>query len=105
MLQTQNATQAQSQQIGQLHQLVGTLAQSVQQMHYERQFGQTRSAVDQFADAHPRFDELGDLIEQELRYGFSLEEAYQRADRFKPPTGNARAAQTRNPTAQTRSDK
>lgn len=104
-VQTKNAASAQSQQIGQLHQMVGTLAQTVQQMHYEKQFGQTRSAVDQFADSHPRFDELGDLIEQELRYGFSLEEAYQRADRLRPSSGNARAAQTRNPTAQTRSDK
>ena len=105
MLQTQNATQAQSHQIGQLHQIVETLAQNVQQMHHERQFTQTRSAVDQFADAHPRFDELGDLIEQELRYGFSLDEAYQRADRLRPSSGSTHAAQTRNPTAQTRTDK
>lgn len=102
MTQQQNQVGAANHQIGQLHQTVETLAQTVQQMQYAQQFGQTRSAVDQFADQHPRFDELGDLIEQELRYGFSLEQAYQRAELLRPST---RAAQTRdNPSAQTRND-
>jgi hypothetical protein len=102
LMQNQNAQQAQSQQIGQLHQAVSTLAQTVQGMHHEKVFGQTRSAVDVFADAHPGFDEVGDLIEQELKLGFDLETAYQRAIRLRPP----RAAQTRSTTpAQTRSNK
>lgn len=103
ILQQQNATQASQHQIGALHQTVSTLAQSVQQMQYGIQFGQTRSAVDQFADTHPGFDELGDLIEQELHFGFGLEEAYQRAARLRPP--KTQAAQTRTAPAQTRSDK
>jgi hypothetical protein len=102
LMQNQNAQNAQSQQIGQLHQAVSTLAQTVQGMHHEKVFGQTRSAVDVFADAHPGFDEVGDLIEQELKLGFDLETAYQRAIRLRPP----RAAQTRSTTpAQTRSNK
>jgi hypothetical protein len=102
MVQAQNGQQAQSQQIGQLHQMVASLAQNVQQMHHEKVFTNTRSAVDQFADAHPGFDELGDLIEQEVQLGFDLETAYQRAYRLRPP----QAAQTRTGTpAQTRSNK
>lgn len=99
-LQQGNQQQAQTHQIGQLHQMVNTLARGMQQMHAERQFVQTRSAVDQFADQHPRFDELGDLIEKELHLGFSLPEAYRRAELLRPP--KAQAAQTRNPPAQTR---
>ena len=104
LIQQGNAQQAQTHQIGQLHQIVQSLAQNVQAMQTEKVFGQTRSAVDQFADTHPRFDELGDLIEQELKFGFDLETAYLRAERLRPASG--RAAQTRNGTpAQTRSDK
>jgi len=104
LIQQGNAQQAQTHQIGQLHQIVQSLAQNVQAMQTEKVFGQTRSAVDQFADTHPRFDELGDLIEQELKFGFDLETAYLRAERLRPASG--RAAQTRSNTpAQTRSDK
>jgi hypothetical protein len=101
MVQTQNSQQAMSQQIGQLHQIVGTLAQNVQQMHHKEVFKDTRSGVDQFADTHPGFDELGDLIQQEVELGFDLETAYQRAYRLRPP----QAAQTRSTPAQTRSNK
>ena len=102
LTQAGNAQTAASQQIGQLHQMVSSLAQNVQQMHHERVFTHTRSAVDQFADAHPGFDELGDLIEQEISLGFDLETAYQRAYRLRPP----QAAQNRNaPPAQTRPNK
>jgi hypothetical protein len=100
LVQTSNAQNAQSQQIGQLHQMVNSLAQGIQQMQTAQQFSYTRSAVDQFADAHPRFDELGDLIENELKFGFDLETAYRRAELLRPGT---HAAQTRNSTtAQTR---
>ena len=99
MMQGQHAQSALGTQIGQLHQMVQGLAQNQQRMQYERQFVQTRGAVDQFADTHPGFDELGDLIEGELRLGFSLEQAYQRARLLRPGT---HAPQTRNTSAQTR---
>jgi hypothetical protein len=101
-LQQQNAQTAQSRQIGQLHQIVNTLAQNMQQMHYERQLIGKRGEVDRFAETHPRLDELGDIIHQELRLGFDLPTAYKRAELLRPAT----AAQTRpnqQTTAQTRS--
>jgi len=101
--QAQNAQTAASHQIGALHQEVAGLKNVLSQMHTQQQFTHTRSAVDQFADAHPRFDELGDLIEQELHAGYDLQTAYRRAELLRPATN---AAQTRNSApAQTRSDK
>jgi hypothetical protein len=67
-------------------------------MHTQQQFVQTRSAIDVFADSHPRFDELGTLIEQELKHGYDIETAYRRAELLRPP----QAAQTRTTPAQTR---
>lgn len=99
LLQSQNTLMAQSHQLDEMRRNQQVLAQHLQRMHYEKQFTQTRSAVDQFADAHPRLDELGDLIEQEVKLGFDLDTAYQRADRLRPAT---HAAQTRSTTAQTR---
>lgn len=101
LVQTQNATNAQAQQIGQLHQMVNSLAQGIGQLHYERKFTHTRSALDQYADKHPRFDELGDLIENEIKLGFDLDTAYRRAELLRPAKT---AAQTRTSTtsAQTR---
>ena len=103
--QTQNAATAANHQIGALHQEVAGLKNALTQMHTQQKFSYTRSAVDQFADApgHERFDELGDLIEQELHAGYDLTTAYRRAELLRP--GNARAAQTRTPSAQTRPDK
>jgi hypothetical protein len=109
-VQQGNAQQAAQQQIGGLYKevqgLKNTLQQwqsaqqaAMQQQRMAQQFVQTRSAVDVFADSHPRFDELGDLIEKELRLGFPLDQAYQRAELLRPAT---HAAQTRNPSAQTR---
>ena len=105
LVQTNNATQVAQHQIGALHQEVTGLKTALHQMHTQQQFVQTRSAVDQFADQHPRFDELGDLIEQELQFGFDLHTAYQRAERLRP--SSTQAAQTRgNSTpAQTRPSK
>jgi len=93
--QNENAQSAQSQQIGQLHQMVNTLASGIKEMQYERQFANTRTAIDRYAEdpKHPRFDELSDLIEQEIKLGFDIDTAYMRADRLRPAT--ARAAQTR----------
>jgi hypothetical protein len=103
--QASNAQNASQHQIGQLMQTVQSLANTVGQMQYDGQFRQTRSAVDQFADTHPGFDELGGAIEQELQHGYSLEEAYQRAALLNPNVAT-RAAQTRDdPSAQTRTDR
>jgi len=60
-------------------------------MQYAQHFQTTRGAVDQYADQRPRFDELGDLIHREIQLGFSLDEAYRRAELLRPAT----AAQTR----------
>jgi hypothetical protein len=96
-----NAQNAASQQIGALHQEINGLKGHLQQLHTERQFQYTRSQIDQFADdgRHPRFDELGDLIKNEIHLGFDLETAYRRAELLRPAS---QAAQTRNPSAQTR---
>lgn len=98
-LQMGNQQQAASQQIGALHQQIQHLQQTVQQMHTNQQFVQVRSEIDNFADSHPRLDELGEAIKREVALGFPLHEAYRRADLLYPTT---RAAQTRNPSAQTR---
>jgi hypothetical protein len=103
LVQQSNATSAAQHQIGALHQEVAGLKNALHQMHTQQQFVHTRSAVDVYADSHPRFDELGDLIENELKLGFDLETAYRRAELLRPAT---HAAQTRTPSAQTRtSDK
>jgi hypothetical protein len=94
-----NQIQATDLRMGQLHQMVEKLAQGFQQMQYQQNYSHTRSAVDQFAAKHPRFDELADLIKQEIDLGFPIEVAYQRADKLRPA---AQAAQTRNTSAQTR---
>jgi len=96
-----NAQNAASQQIGALHQEINGLKGHLQQLHNERQFHYTRSQIDQFADdgRHPRFDELGDLIKNEINLGFDLESAYRRAELLRPAS---HAAQTRDPSAQTR---
>jgi hypothetical protein len=99
MMKQGNQQNAAQHQIGALHQEITGLKQTLQQMHTQQQFSYTRSAVDQFANSHPRFDELGTLIEQELKLGFDLETAYRRADRLQPAT---HAAQTRSTPAQTR---
>ena len=105
-MQSRNAQQASSHQIGSLHEEIAGLKNVVQQMHHATQFTYTRSAVDQFADqpGHERFDELGDLIEQELSYGYDLPQAYARASMLRPAS-TTHAAQTRDPPAQTRADK
>ena len=98
LLQSQNQQMAQSHQLAQLQQRQAALEQREQQMYARERFVYNRSAVDQFADTHPRFDELGEPIMQELSYGHPLDVAYRRADLLHPP----QAAQTRTPSAQTR---
>jgi hypothetical protein len=98
LTQQRNQQTSAEMQIGQLHQQVAQQGQVVQQLLYEKKFAGTRAQVDQFAEAHPRFDELADLIKSELDLGFPLEQAYKRAEMLRP----AHAAQTRTPSAQTR---
>jgi hypothetical protein len=98
-LQQGNVQQAASHQIGALHAEIQNLKQTLHSWQTQQQFTYTRSAVDQFAADHPRFDELGDLIHTELQLGFDLPTAYRRAELLRPAT---QAAQTRTPSAQTR---
>jgi len=98
MLQSQNTQMAQSHQLAQAHQRIAQLEQRQNQAYAQQQFVYSRSAVDQFADTHPRFDELSDIIYAELSAGYPLDAAYQRAELLRP----THAAQTRSPSAQTR---
>jgi hypothetical protein len=100
-LQMGNQQAAAGHQIGALHQEIEGLKNALTQMHTQQQFVYTRSQVDVFADSHPRFDELGTLIQAELQLGFDLESAYRRAELLRPAT---QAPQTRetSPAAQTR---
>ena len=98
-LQMGNQQHAASQQIGALHQEIQGLKSTLHQMHYQQQHTQTRSAVDNFADSHPRFDELGPAIQRELGFGFDLDTAYRRAEMLHPANT---VPQTHTPSAQTR---
>jgi len=98
-VQHNNQLGAAGQQIGSLHQEIQGLKSYLQQMQYQQQFASTRSAVDQFADTHPRLDELGEVIKRELASGYPLDEAYRRAELLHPAT---HADQTRTTPAQTR---
>lgn len=98
-LQQGNSVNAAQHQIGALHQQVANLTNALQQMQYNQQYTYTRSALDVFADSHPRFDELAATIDLELKSGYDLETAYRRAELLNPAT---QAAQTRTQSAQTR---
>ena len=98
LTQQSNAQVAQTHQIGALHQEIATLKNSLNQMHTGQQFAYLRQGIDQYAETHPRLDELADIIEQEISRGFDLDTAYRRADLLRP----SHAAQTRAPSAQTR---
>jgi len=105
LLQSRNAVMAQSHQLQQANQRIAQLEKAQQQVQYASAFHQTRGAVDNFAATHPRLDELGDLIEAEVKHGYDLETAYKRAELLRPTaaqTRTATAAQTRSTTAQTR---
>ena len=92
--QMRNQQTALGQQMRQIQQTQHMLARQHQQMQYNQAYHRTRSAVDRFAEANPRLDELADVIERELRLGFDLPTAYRRAALLRPT-----AAQTRTATA------
>jgi hypothetical protein len=46
------------------------------------QHRRARRRVDRFASSHPRFDEIADLIERELKRGYDLSAAYKRAEKI-----------------------
>jgi hypothetical protein len=100
-IQSQNVMTAHDHQLAQLQQQNAWLAQQMQRLVYEQRYRRTRRGVDRFAETHPRLDELGPIIVQELGRGFSLKQAYQRAELLKPST-QAPASQTRTRTAQNR---
>lgn len=92
LMQSQNVQMAQSHQLQQMAERQAGLENQLARMQHVEQFRHTRGAVDQYAEDHPRFDELADLIENEIKFGFDLDTAYRRAELLRP----ARAAQTRN---------
>jgi hypothetical protein len=98
-MQMGNAQTALGQQLLATQQQLAALAQQQQHMQYRQAFARTRRGVDRFAETHPRLDELGTLIQQEVRLGFDLPTAYRRAELLRPAT---HAAQTRTASAQTR---
>jgi len=108
LVASNNRQMAQTHQLHQMQQHIRDLEIDRRRMHYAARFHQTRAGVDQYATTHPRLDELGDLIEREIKLGFDLDTAYRRAELLRPAstaaqTRNGTAAQTRAPTpAQTR---
>jgi hypothetical protein len=101
MMQQGNVQTAASNQIGALHQEVKGLKTALNQMHNQQQFVYTRSAVDQFAESHPRLDDeaFGEIVKREIQLGFDLPTAYRRAELLQPAT---HAEQIRTTPAQTR---
>jgi hypothetical protein len=99
MTQARNHQAALQQQMRQIQHNQQQLARQHQQMQYMQAYHRTRSAVDRFAEANPRLDELAPFIERELRLGFDLPTAYRRAALLKPTAaqtrGTATAPQTR----------
>ena len=92
LIQQRNEAQATRMQLEQMKREQQALANEYRRMQYAAHFQTTRGAVDQYADQRPRFDELGPLIHREIQLGFSLDEAYRRAELLRPATT---AAQTR----------
>jgi hypothetical protein len=93
LTQAGNTQAAQAAQLAEMRRQQAALAQHLQHMQYQQQFAHARGGVDRFAETHPRLDELGHIVERELKLGFDLETAYKRAELLSPAT---RAAETRN---------
>jgi len=92
LLQSQNRQMAQSHQLQAAQQRIAALENEHRRIQHAQVFAQTRGGVDQYAATHPRFDQLSDLIEQEVKLGFDLDTAYRRAEMLRPAS---QAAQTR----------
>jgi hypothetical protein len=96
MTQARNHQAALQQQMRQIQHNQQQLARQNQQMRYMQAYHRTRSAVDRFAEANPRLDELAADIERELAFGFDLPTAYRRAAMLRPAAkGSTTAVQTR----------
>jgi hypothetical protein len=112
LVQQQNHSQAQNLQIGKLHQQMERLATGFQHMQYQQEFKSTRFGDRQVSPTtHPASMIVSTSSSRRLDLGWPLNAAYERAMRLRPdgPTrrsdnGSTHAAQTRNATAQTRSD-
>jgi hypothetical protein len=106
MRQASNTQMAQSHQMAQMQQTIDGLVERDRQMQYQQAHVHARGFVDQFAESHPRFDELGELIRFYLpETKYDLAAAYDKAVKARDgePSSSAHADQTRNPTsAQTR---
>lgn len=77
----QDATIAElRQEISGLKQQLGGVTQSVQTQREQTALQE----VNKFAVDHPRFEELADIIVEEMKHGYSLQDAYDRAERLNP---------------------
>jgi len=67
-------------EISGLKQQLGGVAQHIQRQTQDA----TLHQVTEFASNHPRFEELSEAIQEEIRHGYDLETAYSRAERLNP---------------------
>lgn len=82
---------------------VAELKQTVQQFMHQQRIDAAKQTLEQFKQANPRYDELVEVIADEMERGYPLDEAYRRADKLYPPAGGRpNAAHTRTAAAQTR---
>lgn len=92
---------AMQQELQQLRQQTGQVTQTMQQQREQAVLSQ----VEQFAQSHPRFDELSEEIANMLSTGYAkdLQDAYEKADRLNPaPAPAAETPPPPAPPAQTR---
>lgn len=68
------------QELASVKQQLGGVTQTIQQQREQN----TLTEVNKFAADHPRFEELAEAISEELKHGYSLTEAYSRAERLNP---------------------
>jgi hypothetical protein len=99
LMQAQNAQAAQNHQLRQANARIAQLEQQQAQMQWNAAYTRVRGGVDHYATTHPRLDELGDIIVNEINSGYDLDTAYRRANLLRPAT---HAAQTRNAAPQQR---
>jgi hypothetical protein len=104
MRQASNAQTVQSHQMAEMRERMNNLEQREQRMLQEQARAHALGAVNQFAETHPRLDELGDLVNALLPLegvNYDLATAYEWAEKIRGPSPHA--AQTRtSTTAQTR---